>query len=62
METTMNLSTAKAVCNDNKARAWEVRAIGSDGKWWTVSDRTDMSYNEARSQASDMRHAANLDA
>lgn len=50
-----DFSTAEAVCNDATADTWEVRAKGSDGKWWTVSDSTKMSMDEATWLAEEMR-------
>ena len=50
-----DFATATAVCNDAVANTWEVRAKGSDGKFWTVSDSSAMTEGEATSLAESMR-------
>lgn len=55
-----HLSTAKAVCNDQQRDTWEVQALASDGCWWTVSDSSQLSQDEAESQARDMREADSI--
>ncbi len=52
---TYDFSTAKPVCIDEQKKSYEVRALGSDGKWWTVSDDGDMSYDFAVHLAADTR-------
>lgn len=47
--------TARAECNDQQADTWEVRAQDDNGKWWTVSDSSEMSQPEAQIQAESMR-------
>lgn len=55
--TTQNydLTTARAVCNDATKDTYEVQAKGSDGRWWTVSDSSQMTRDEAESMAESMR-------
>lgn len=53
-----DFSTAEAACNDNGSDTWEVRAKGSDGNWWTVSDSAELCHSEAVWQAEQMRKDA----
>ena len=52
---TYKFATATAECNDAIKDTWEVQAKGSDGKWWTISDSSEMTSDDARSLASDLR-------
>ena len=50
-----DFSTAQAICNDSRKNTWEVRARGTDGKWWTVSESSEMSFDFAVHLAADMQ-------
>lgn len=52
--TEYDLTTARAVCNDQSADTWEVQAM-RDGDWWTVSDSSRMAAHEAEALAESMR-------
>lgn len=55
---TYDLTTAKAVNNDNtRDDRWEVQAVGSDLQWWTVSDSSQMTQQQAEELADSMRSA-----
>ena len=52
-------TTAEAVSTDaTRDDRCEVRARGSDGRWWTVSDSGQMTLSEAEAMAASMREPA----
>lgn len=53
-----DFSTAEAICNDATKNTWEVRAIGSDGNKWCVSDSAEMTEADAEELAQSMRDEA----
>lgn len=51
-------TTAEAVSTDSRRDdRHEVRARGSDGHWWTVSDSGEMTLADAEALAASMREA-----
>lgn len=55
-----DFSTAEAVCVDQVADHWEVRAKAEDGQWWTVSDSSIMDESTAMDLAEEMRRRAKV--
>ena len=49
------LSSAIAACNDASADTWEVRALDTNGRFWTVSDSATMTEQSALALAESMR-------
>lgn len=48
--------TARAVCNDAVNNTWHVEAIRkSDGRYWVISDSSEMSEDQAEAEANQTR-------
>lgn len=54
---TYDMTSAKTICNDAVKNTWEVVAMTNRG-WYTVSDSSQMSEQEAESLAASMAQSA----